>query len=286
MRVILVPVADRPECVHALNAAFGLAERLKANVAGCHVRPHREERHGKHGPLLPLMLEDELLPELPPETVKLNSDNARRLFRDMARTRDIPMARKPRFENHVLAYWQEMVGTPARVLGIAGPMADLLVVSRPRLRSSGIGRTFMLAALLNSGKPMLVLPQKRAKLPAKRIVIAWDQRSLAASAVTAALPLLRLADEVQIVRCGAESIPGPKARHLQNYLLHWGIESEVRYEAGRDPARELLDVYRETRSDLLVMGAYSRGRLRERILGGVTHEMLMNTEVPVFALHS
>jgi nucleotide-binding universal stress UspA family protein len=286
MRVILVPVADRPECVHALDTAFGLADRLSANVVGCHVRPHRVERHVSRGPLLPLTLDEGSWPELPPQTVKLNRDNARRLFREMARERGIPIARKPRLETRPLAYWEEMVGTPEKVLGIVGPVSDLLVVSRPRARSSGIGRAFMLAALLNSGKPLLVLPQKRTVSPGKRILIAWDQRELAATAVTAALPLLRLAEQVHIVHCGREAIPGPKATHLENYLLHWGIDAEIRHEPGRDPAREILEAYQKTRSSLVVMGAYSRGRLRERILGGVTHELLMNTDVPVFALHS
>ena len=41
MRVILVPVADRPECARALQTAFDLGERLGASVTGCHMRPHR-----------------------------------------------------------------------------------------------------------------------------------------------------------------------------------------------------------------------------------------------------
>ena len=42
MRVILVPVADRPECARALQTAFDLGERLGASVTGCHMRPHRQ----------------------------------------------------------------------------------------------------------------------------------------------------------------------------------------------------------------------------------------------------
>ena len=34
------------------------------------------------------------------------------------------------------------------------------------------------------------------------------------------------------------------------------------------------------------MGAYSRSHLRERILGGVTHEMLFKANVPVFTVHA
>ena len=62
--------------------------------------------------------------------------------------------------------------------------------------------------------------------------------------------------------------------------------SEAHREKGHDEATKLLEVYRRTKSDLLVMGAYSRGRLRQRILGGMTHEMLFKTGIPVFALHN
>jgi nucleotide-binding universal stress UspA family protein len=286
MRVILVPVADRPECIPALEAAFDLAERLAANVVGCHLRPHRREPRTSHGSHLTVVLEEGALPELPEETIRLNSRNARRLFRRMAQQRGIPLARKPRVADHALAYWQEMVGSPQKVLSIIGPMSDCIVVSRPKSRSSGPARAFLLSALLRTGKPLLVLPQKRVARLGRRVLIAWDQSTQAAGAVKAALPLLADAEQVHITCCGQETNPGPKTAQLQGYLRHWGIESLIHREKGRAPESELLDVYRATRSSLLVMGAYSRSRLRERVLGGMTHEMLFGHNVPVFALHS
>lgn len=285
MRVILVPVADRPECVVALNAAFDLAGRVSANVVGCHVRPHREEQHSSHGAMLTVLLEDSALPDLPEQQLRLNSDNAHKLFKRLAEEHGARQASKPRRSDEVLAYWTEKVGTPEKVLGILGPVADCLVVSRPKAKGSGPARAFMLAALMGSGKPLLVLPQNRRASLGKRITIAWDQGVMAASAVTAALPLLAQADQVHIVCCGPETSPGPKITQVQGYLRHWGIESEAHREKGREEGPELLGVYRKTNSDLLVMGAYSRSRLRQRILGGMTHEMLFNSDLPVFALH-
>ena len=40
MRVIFIPVADRPECARALQVAFKLGQQLDANICGCHIRPH------------------------------------------------------------------------------------------------------------------------------------------------------------------------------------------------------------------------------------------------------
>ena len=113
MRVILVPVADRPECVYALEAAFRLAAQHEASVVGCHVRPHRSEK------------------------ARFDSTASRALFQRAASLAGFRPSRHPRFAQPGLAIWQERVGTPERVLGICGPLADLSVVSRPKPGPSG-----------------------------------------------------------------------------------------------------------------------------------------------------
>ena len=55
---------------------------------------------------------------------------------------------------------------------------------------------------------------------------------------------------------------------------------------GADDAKELMSAYKEAKSDLLVMGAYSRSRLRQRIFGGMTDHMLNRSNIPVFMLHA
>lgn len=285
MKVIMVPVADRPECRIALQTAFGLAADVSSNIVGYHLRPHREEPRANHGARLAVKVAGAELPETDEADIKLNSVHAAQLFRAMADEHGFAMARKPRKARRPLAFWNEMVGTPEKLFGIIGPTSDCIVVSRPRRGCSGPARTFLLAALLNSGKPSLVMPQKPIRTPGKRILVAWNQSVQCASALTAALPLLARAEKVHIVCCGKEEIPGPKMKHAENYLLHHGIECEVHARKGRKPAAEIVDTYRKTRCDLLVMGAYSRGRLRERILGGVTHELLTTGNLPVFALH-
>lgn len=287
MKVIMVPVADRPECRLALEQAFGLSERLSANIVGYHLRPHRGDRHpsASGGERLSLLLEEAELPDLSEQDIELNRANAQKLFRAMAGHSGIAMASKPRAADKPLAFWNEMVGTPEYLFGIIGPTSDCIVVSRPRKKASGPARAFMLAALLNSGKPLLILPQHKIRSSGSRVLVAWDQSPNAAAALTAAIPLLGRAEQVHLVCCGPEELPGPKLSHVRNYLAHWGVEARTHRSRGQNPTRELLDAYREHQCDLLVMGAYSRSRLRERILGGVTHELLMEHDLPVFALH-
>lgn len=282
MRVILVPVADRPESKIALDAAFVLATQLGGNVVGCHVRPHRDDELPRRGFVIP----DRAWNFTPqPGDSEMHSKAASKLFASLAERHGFEQAKKARLGQDALALWKEMVGTPAKVFGIIGPVADVAVLSRPRPKSAGRAEAFLLSALLNSGKPVLVLPQRHRAPVGKRVLIAWNQSPEAAAAVSASLGLLRKAEKVTIAVAGKEHRPGPKSTYLAEYLAHWGIRAGRVATRGRDVDRELTDAFKETESDLLLMGAYSRSRLRELVFGGVTETMLFKTDFPVLMLH-
>lgn len=285
MRVIFVPVADRPECAKALGTAFDLGGRLSANIAGCHIRPHsysevtlREE----FGSLVDYETAWEATGQ-DKHTAKSNVA-AKALFSQIVEDHDYRIIAKPQAQAG--AFWMEKVGSPDRVISNIGPVSDLLIVSRPASKTGKLARMFMMAALLNSSRPVLVLPQSGKKSIGRRISIAWNQSAEAAQAVSAALPLLQLADEVNIITTGPESGMGPKSVQLSTYLRFWGIKSRRIVSKHKDHSTAILKAYRESKSDLLVMGAYSRSRLRERIFGGVTQHMLHKANIPVLMLHT
>lgn len=288
MKVILVPVADRPECVTALHTAFQLARQLDANVTGCHIRAHSGS-----DVVLPAELgADATLHEAAwnkaweAKATGNSSALAEKLFAKLSARHKYRVIKKPKSKPG--AVWMEKVGSPDRVLAIMGPVSDLIVVSRPAATGGRLGRMFMQAALLKSSRPVLILPQKKAAIVGKHIAIAWNQSAEAALAVAAAMPLLQLAEQVSIITCSPEREVGPTSRQLATYLRFWGIEAErvTARVRGLDDSKALLKGYRETRSDILVMGAYSRDRLRQRIFGGVTQFMLQKANIPVFMLHT
>lgn len=288
MKVILVPVADRPECLVALGAAFDLAARLDANVIGCHVRAHRQDSASARAARKSLAAEDWSLAQggAPTEDqLSLDSQGARRLFENLAGKHGFELSRKPRLGASRLALWQEMVGTPTRVMAIIGPLADLIIMSRPEKRGRGKGRAFLLATLMQASQPVLVLPPRWKGPVGSRVLIAWNQSPEAAGAVSACKSLLRGAQDVAIVSCGPENLPGPKAAYLSQYLRHHGVKSRRIAMPGRNVNRELEQAYREQASNLLLMGGYSRGRSRELIFGGVTEHMLFHTDIPALVLH-
>jgi nucleotide-binding universal stress UspA family protein len=251
-------------------------------VAGCHVRPHRQVGASD---LIGFVPEEVYVALEEAPDARLNADAARGLFTRVAQQHDFSLAKRPRLGTSALALWHEMVGTPARILSIVGPLADLAVVSRPKAKSSGAARSFLLATLLNSARPVLVLPQRRIARLGQSIVIAWNQSADAAAAVVAGLPMLQHAEQVTVVSCGPENRAGPKSVHLCDYLKHWGINAERVSTRGQSVEGELEQAYRDAGGSLLLMGAYSRPRLRELVFGGVTETMLFKTNIPVLMLH-
>jgi len=285
MQVIFVPVADRPECAQALQTAFDLAQQLGANLCGCHIRPHSYSDIS-----LPSGLDTTDVYDAAWEATwkgkkpsKSNAD-AKELFAKIANQWQYKLIKKP--GSTPGAMWLEKVGSPDKLLSIMGPVSDLIIVSRPAARGGKLARQFMLAAVLNSSRPVLVLPQSGKPVIGKRISIAWNQSTQAAQAVAAAMPLLRLADQVSIITCGAERGVGPKSTQLATYLRFWGVKAERVSVRGSDDSKALMKAYRESQSDLLVMGAYSRGKLRQLIFGGVTEFMLHRANIPVLMLHT
>lgn len=287
MRVILVPVADRPECARALRTAFDLGKRLDASLNGCHIRAHSSSK---------VSLSSEFSAQYfgvtskatdsawRSKTTQRASFAARKLFDSIATLNGYEVARRQR--STPVATWSERVGSPDKVMRIVGPVSDLIVVSRPSATGGDIARIFMMSALMETGRPVLILPQTGAVKVGHRVCIAWNQSVEAARAVSSSLPILQAADQVTIASCGPEDRLGPKSQQLANYLRCYGIKPDKIQTKGRNVEQEILDSYKKSRSNLLVMGAYSKARWRQIAFGGTSHYILEKAKIPVLMLHS
>ena len=183
-------------------------------------------------------------------------------------------------------HWKEVVGRPFKMLSIASRFADLLVVAQPDKDSPGTLLEAVDTALFETGRPLVLVPNGVSSIIGNRIMIAWNGSTQAALAVTAALPLLRLAGQVDIVQIGDIGQEAP-ASELALYLSLHGIKSQPHaIDLGiRDIGSALIDAAERFDSDLIVMGAYGHSRLRERILGGATRGLLAKSPWPIFMMH-
>jgi nucleotide-binding universal stress UspA family protein len=146
--------------------------------------------------------------------------------------------------------------------------------------------------IFGSGRPTIILPQRRKKAGALALdtaIVAWDFSRSSTRAVADALPILQRAKRVFVVTVINEKAIDTErsgiglAKHLARHGIVVVLDSTD--AAGRGIG-DVLESYIESRNgDLLVMGAYGHSRIREFILGGATRSMLERPPVPLFLSH-
>jgi nucleotide-binding universal stress UspA family protein len=162
---------------------------------------------------------------------------------------------------------------------------DLIVMGLPRSDTAARDQDMHLVEHLarNVGCPVIVLPPRVTPTRvARRIAIAWNAAPPAQRAVRAALPLLAKADAVGIVSIDPDR-PIDLADRLQRFLERHRIAATPEPVIGRDAdAGSLIaQAVDQLDADLLVMGAWSRPPLAERLFGGATRHLLGRLGVPV-----
>lgn len=170
--------------------------------------------------------------------------------------------------------------------------ADLVVLPGPYQDIDTPEAEAALEACLFEGQaPVLIVPKTGTINPApKRVILAWDQSREALNAARKALPLLKAADQVEIVVVDPP-IHGPERSDpggmLCQMLVRHGIKAEVTVLARSLPrVSEVLERHAVDRAaDLIVMGGYGHSRLREAILGGATRNMLEHAALPILMAH-
>ena len=183
---------------------------------------------------------------------------------------------------------EELNGDPADCVRAACALCDLIIVNS-RIADAGAGDMSALAHGLATecDKPLLAVPAESRGLDiAGRVLVAWDGSPAAAEALAAAVPLLKLASDVRIlsVDTGETHADGKEAAA---YLSRYGVHAEVVvvWATGSPPVAEILANCAEYGPGLCVMGAYGHSRLREKLFGGVTRQMLAEAPFPLFLAH-
>jgi nucleotide-binding universal stress UspA family protein len=147
-------------------------------------------------------------------------------------------------------------------------------------------------SLFQSGRPLIVVPYiQKEGLKLDRLVCCWDGSRAAARAFNDALPLLAKAAKADLLivlnektKSNNNVIRGVEiATHLARHDVK--VEIETVPAADIDIASAVLSYVADSSGTLIVMGGYGHAKLREVILGGVTHDMLKSMTVPVFMSH-
>jgi nucleotide-binding universal stress UspA family protein len=182
-------------------------------------------------------------------------------------------------------------GDLAAKIALHARYCDLVVLGQQdEDDSASLDSSIVEEVMMTCGRPVLMIPYIGA--PAhfgKRIMVAWNSGREATRAVNDALPLLQKADQVVVVAVNPERGPhgDEPGADIALHLARHGVKVEVQHLEAPDIAISdaILSRVSDRDSDLLVMGGYGHSRLRELVLGGVTHEVMQHMTVPVLLSH-
>ena len=171
--------------------------------------------------------------------------------------------------------------------------ADLLVVSQPdpTERLPNLVADLPGYVMLNSGRPLLILPYASACTSLDRhALVAWDGSIGATRALAFAIPLLKQARQVTLT---VYNPAPPQGRHeapsgvdVASYLARHGVAVMLAVQPTvPDIGAALLSQAATLDADLLVMGGYGHTHWHEALLGGVSRTILGNMTLPVLMAH-
>jgi len=282
---ILVPISDAATAVPQLEAAFRLAGEFAAHVVGLHVRVDPAMAVPLVGEGMSGAMVEEMMSAAEKQAAT-RADAAGKAFDGVCGRLGVPRAAAPGGTG-LTAEWVDVTGREEEVVAWRGRLADLVVLSRPGVDAETPSPMTLNAALMESGRPLLLVPATGGGAIGRNVAIAWNGSAEAARAVACALPLLERAGAVTILSVAEEgTAAGAPADELAAYLAWHGIESRSRNLGRSGQAGEALIAGSiECGADLLVMGAYTHSRLRQLILGGVTRHVLSHAPLPCLLSH-
>ncbi len=167
---------------------------------------------------------------------------------------------------------------------------DLAVVGQAEPGASSVEEIVAETTLFESGRPVIIVPYiQKAPVKLDNVMVCWDGSRQSARAIADAMPLLDKAGRVEIVIITNERGKQDKIEGVDmgQHLARHGLKVDVHRITGGniDVADALLSHAADSGADFMVMGGYGHSRLREFVLGGVTHSIFKSMTVPVLMSH-
>jgi nucleotide-binding universal stress UspA family protein len=284
IKTILLPLGEKDQDDALLDAALAVAKRFNAHLDVLHVEPDKDASL----PYATIGLSESMRASVRDAAAQQYADATKALQQivDRACVRNgVSMAKRGDHPAQSSADWLVETGSQTELVAQLGRLSDLIIVARPN-RVSPPPKTID-AALRETGRPVLMLPPRAVDSIGRRIVIGWNGSKEAAQAVAAARPILSQASAVTVLTTDKRQRRRLNGDDLLTYLSCHGIAASVSIMdiRTRSVPEALLADAGELDADLLVMGGYSRHRLREVIMGGVTRHVLAESDIAVMMVH-
>ena len=197
-------------------------------------------------------------------------------------------------ERGLLTAWRMVEGPASVVVAQHARYADLCIAGPILAADDGsVDYKFSEELLFVTGRPVLFVPciPPCATL-GRHIAVAWNSSRPAARAVNDALPLIECSERTTVLTVNpAEFIDrhgAPPAEQMVEHLRRHGALADLQV-LKHVPSRSIADALqakaRDIGADLLVAGAFGHARLWEKLLGGVTRDLLDHMSLPIFMSH-
>ncbi|MBE1237835.1 universal stress protein [Phaeovibrio sulfidiphilus] len=291
IRTVLSVVGDAETGRSPIVTGLLVGKLLNCHIEGFHVQIDAVSTVPYVGEAMAGALIEEMV-ETAERDVSNRAIAARQLFMDICSERKMLMNCTPAENAGFCATWNEARGPEPEQVALRGRVADLIVLSARGAGGAAASLLTLNAALLESGRAVLLAPTEAPTSIGRHVAIAWNASAEAARAVGDAMPFLTRAEKVTVI-IASDGDTGEtgiaRVDELQQNLAWHGVSFDtviLEQPGSRSKmAQVLIDSCVECGADLLVMGAYTHSRLRQLILGGVTRTVLETAPLPVLLSH-
>jgi len=284
----MVPVRGDGKGEGLIDHALSLAATTGAHIDVVHSHSQPTDML-PYGTLMMTPAMKKSILEAATATAAGEEDHLKKIFDKYCQDHDLLVTENPvAASDRISISWSEQIGAQANVVSMRGRLADLIIVAKPE-QDTNLGVNTLEAALLETGKLVMMVPHVHNGEMGKHVAIAWNGDSRAARTVTLGLCILKNAEKVSVISAekgGSDRLSGLE---LIDYLAWHGITAEVeKFETSRSGSgagHAILDRVHALGADSLMMGGYGHSRRRELILGGVTQHVIEHSDLPVFMAH-
>jgi nucleotide-binding universal stress UspA family protein len=283
IRTILAPVAGSGLDARVLELAFRTAQHFNAHLEVLFVSAEPQDVIPIVGEGMSGLIIEEMMTAAEKET-KRRLASARAAYDAARKAAGCEEAEKPRATAQPTCAWRQDNGREDETVARRGRLFDMVVIGRDPSEAAA-SLTFD-AALMETGRPLLVAPETIPATIGEKVMIAWNGGVESARAVTSSMPLLREAKEITIVSIGDVPHGRATAEALAEQFLWHGVDARVeQIDDQSNVCNALMDAAQRCGADSVVLGAYSHSRFKEMILGSVTQEMLAKCKQPLWIMH-
>ena len=186
--------------------------------------------------------------------------------------------------------WRCAERLPDGFMVAAASAADLIVVGRPSPQANLLRGPDVANLMMQAGRPVLVMQADATEFACERVLVAWKDTREARRAVHDALPILRQADEVQILAIQESERSSSAVLSGANDVVTWLARHGVAAVATAQPdyegvGRSIEGAAADMDADVVVAGAFGHSRFMEWLLGGVTRHLLRSPNMNVLFSH-